>query len=635
MLNKKQFIIGLIIFSFLFLVKGNVFASTTDGTIDAANKYVWGENIGWVNFGTANGNVHITDAGLSGYALSETAGWINLANVTNDGEGNLSGYGWGENIGWINFNPANGGVVINALGEFTGSALGENTGWLIFDCATSACVKTDWRPASSRAAPAQEPPPPRGGSSASVAIQKEAEKKNLVSQFQEQIEELASKARELLGKIAGLAKPLVPDFLKPEPSEETAGLPNLPPAEEVVSQEAPLSMKGEWSLLGSEPIESFVLSPLPKEIRDLAGKFPELGKTFERIGITKITDLRKMMTTQLTLQGLTKTLGLSASKVEPGKFALPKGVPVSEMSFEEKQKIPTEIVFAKTAGRLIDYNIVLSITEEGRPEQRINVVSGTPLYLTVKPEGKASSVKGYLVFKSKATAAGAGESGIKIQDLAASLVFAGPVFARVQEKPIRTEEELVLLEFDYEDQDNDGIWTAQIQSPVVEGQYEIISVIEYLDPEQGRRAIRLTAVVDPEGYVYRKEGQEEVRVMGAVVSLFWLNKETKEYQPWPAQEYQQENPQITDRTGKYSFLVPEGIYHLKVEAPGYLVYEGEPFEVKEGKGIHQNIELKKKYWWLGLIDFKTAGLAAVLFLIVVLLIYNFHRDKIRERGKNN
>lgn len=123
-------------------------ASTTDGTIDSTYKYGWGENIGWINFGTANGNIHITDSGMTGYALSETVGWINLANVVNDGEGHLSGYAWGENIGWIKFNPANGGVSINSLGEFTGSALSETVGWIIFN--GDYKVKTDWRPQSAR-----------------------------------------------------------------------------------------------------------------------------------------------------------------------------------------------------------------------------------------------------------------------------------------------------------------------------------------------------------------------------------------------------------------------------------------------------------------------------------------------------
>ena len=135
-----------------------VFAFAAQNTIDGTNKYAWSENAGWINFGTTQGNVTVTDAQLTGYAWSENAGWISLNcsndnscgtasyKVINDGYGVLSGYAWGENVGWINFNPAYGGVTINSsTGEFSGYAWGENTGWIVFNCSTSACVKTDWR----------------------------------------------------------------------------------------------------------------------------------------------------------------------------------------------------------------------------------------------------------------------------------------------------------------------------------------------------------------------------------------------------------------------------------------------------------------------------------------------------------
>lgn len=143
-------LLTLIISGFFAFFNKSAFASSTDGIIDSTYKYAWSENTGWINFGTSNGSVHITDSGLSGYALSETVGWIYLGAVTNDGQGNLSGYGWGENVGYIKFNPANGGVIINSSGEFTGSALGENIGWIIFN--GNYKVRTDWLPRSARPA---------------------------------------------------------------------------------------------------------------------------------------------------------------------------------------------------------------------------------------------------------------------------------------------------------------------------------------------------------------------------------------------------------------------------------------------------------------------------------------------------
>ena len=157
----------ILIFSFLIsllpLAKAN--ASTTDGTIDSTNKYAWGENIGWINFGDSGGNVHVTVSGLTGYAWGENIGWISLNcsntsscstvdyGIINDVTGRLSGYAWGENVGWISFRPPHGGVDIEADGDFAGYAWGENTGWIVFNCSTTqSCdavsykVSTDYRP---------------------------------------------------------------------------------------------------------------------------------------------------------------------------------------------------------------------------------------------------------------------------------------------------------------------------------------------------------------------------------------------------------------------------------------------------------------------------------------------------------
>ncbi len=735
--------------SFAFFNK-SALASSTDGTIDPNNegyKYAWGENIGWVNFGTSNGNVHVTDSGLSGYALSENVGWIYLGDITNDGEGNLSGYGWGENIGWVKFNPTNGGVIINSSGEFTGSALGENIGWIIFG--GDYRVKTDWRPQSARVciswtysdwsscsnsqqtrtvvtsspsgcsggSPVLSQSCSSGGGGGGGGLPPEAYNAPIVpesgfkilinddatntdsrkvtltlrggantkvvwisenSQFPEgfqisynsslsqisvsfdlslgegqktvyakfctqwgrcsdvvsdsivrvgettveKIEQVPQKIVEQIKKVPEAIAPLIPNFLKPKPPETK---PPEVPIEELVSKEAPLAFQGKWQLLPADPIREFVLAPLPKAIRNLAQKFPELEKTLEEVGVSKITDVAKLKSVKLTLPGLTERVGLPTAKVEPGKFALPQGVPVAKLSSAIKQQLPTEIVFAKTGGELIDFNIALSVSDKGEPQQKIQTISGKPLQLVVKPDKPVKSVKGYLVFKSKASQPTSLE--FPLNSLLASVILANPVFAKTQDQPVRVEEKLVLLEFEYTDPDGDGIYTAEIQAPVIEGEYEIITVMDFEDPELGKKEIRLTTVVDPEGYIYEREGDKETRIPGAIISLFGLNPETKQYELWPAKEYQQENPQTTDVRGTYSFLVPEGYYYLKAETPGYLAYDGKPFQVKEGSGIHINIELKTKYWWLKIVDWKTILLAVV----IILLLYNFYRDKIRER----
>ncbi len=163
---KKFVYFSLIICLFL---AHHSFASTSDGTIDSTNRYAYGENVGWVDFGTSGGNVHVTDFALTGYAYGENIGWVSLNcsntfscgtvdyKISNNNEGALSGYAYGENVGWINFNPSSGGVTIDSSGIFHGSAYGETVGWIIFNCAnTSSCgtvnyrLSTDWRAASTR-----------------------------------------------------------------------------------------------------------------------------------------------------------------------------------------------------------------------------------------------------------------------------------------------------------------------------------------------------------------------------------------------------------------------------------------------------------------------------------------------------
>ena len=433
------------------------------------------------------------------------------------------------------------------------------------------------------------------------------------------IEKIKEIPEKIVEKIKEIIKPKPPEEIKP---------PEIPP-EELVAEETPAAMQAKWNLLSytrfNLPFVKFTLAPLPREFQKLAEKFPELEKTFVEVGIQQLIDIEKLRPVKLSLPGLTERVGLPTAKIEPGEFALPQGVPVAELSFEVKEQIPTEIVFAKTGGELIDFNIALSVTEKGEPQQKITTISGKPLQLVVKPDKPVKSIKGYVVFKSKTSRPASFQ--FPFSSLTASLIFANPVFAKPQENPVEIEKKLVLLEFEYTDPDGDGIYTAEIQAPLVDGEYEIITVMDYEDPSLGKKEIRLITVVDPEGYVYEKDGIKETRIPGAIVSLFWLNPEIKQYELWPAKEYQQENPQITDATGKYSFLVPPGMYYLKVEAPKYPTYQSDTFSVKEGSGIHMNIELKTKYWWLKVIDWKTI----LLLVVILLLLYNFYRDRIRER----
>lgn len=123
-----------------------------------------------VNFGyfttASSSNVTITDTELTGFIWGKSFGWVVLncinttsgCNSTNDYfkvsntiNGHLSGYAWGQDSGWINFGPfsnsATNSVTINSSGQFNGYAWAQNYGWIKFDCGDSNyCVKTNWRP---------------------------------------------------------------------------------------------------------------------------------------------------------------------------------------------------------------------------------------------------------------------------------------------------------------------------------------------------------------------------------------------------------------------------------------------------------------------------------------------------------
>jgi len=771
-----------------------VFASSTDGIIDSIGKYAWGENIGWINFGTTEGNVHVTDSALTGYAWAENIGWISLNcsndsscgtvdyKVLNDGEGNLSGYAWSENAGWISFKPAHGGVVIDSSGNFSGYAWGENIGWIVFNCATTgSCgtvdykVSTDWRPKSARPTvagvstgggglPPEAYNPPKapaegfrilinngagyvGGPDVVLSLSGGPDAERMVisnfADFHDAGQEVyqTAKAWNLCqglsscpeGKYTVYAKfftkygqssavvsdeielrtssPIQiqppaspPDGRQPAaaPGEEKKGFfdkikdifspgekeqeLSKVPVENLVPKQTPLALQGRWQLLPSEPIRELVFAPLPSEIGQLAKEMPQLNNTFNEVGVGRMNDLGKLADIKLSLPNLTESAGLSGNDLSgkrPENLAtLPdadlrtavasgeKSVPLAALSPELKAKLPKDVLFMKTGAELIDYKVLLSLNEKGQPQQEMRTIAGKPLILTIKPEPGVKDVRGFLVFKSrqaameyqnKLAAVTGGETGKESGNFKAltldparsstgepqfgiaprevaynysgdgglAMAGNGKVLGVATGTEASVEERLVLQEFAYSDPDGDGIYTATIQAPVVDGEYEIITVMDY--EVNGRivsKEVRMKTVVDPEGYVFEKNGDKETRVPGAVVSIYRLNAATKQYELWPAKDFQQENPQVTDITGKYSFLVPPGKYYISVEAPGYEKYESKPFEVSEGPGVHFNIELKSKNWWIKVIDWKTG----LLILVVVLLIYNFYRDKKREKA---
>jgi hypothetical protein len=131
-------------------------------TIDPANRYAYGANLGWMDWrGDTNNGAVIGEYVCSGYIYAANVGWINLGSgapanqiqyqnnsaadfgVNQDGLGNLTGYAWGANIGWINFEQTYGQPKVNLFtGKLSGSVWSANCGWISLSNAF-AYVQTD------------------------------------------------------------------------------------------------------------------------------------------------------------------------------------------------------------------------------------------------------------------------------------------------------------------------------------------------------------------------------------------------------------------------------------------------------------------------------------------------------------
>ncbi|MFH0953192.1 MAG: hypothetical protein V1873_02560 [Verrucomicrobiota bacterium] len=137
-------------------------SARAESTINAANKYAYGANVGWINARAdiTNGAV-IGEYACAGYLYGANIGWIHLGNgtptngirygnesgddwgVNHDGLGQLSGCAYGANVGWIVFEQTYGQPKVSLLtGILSGSAYGANIGWISLSNA-QAFVETD------------------------------------------------------------------------------------------------------------------------------------------------------------------------------------------------------------------------------------------------------------------------------------------------------------------------------------------------------------------------------------------------------------------------------------------------------------------------------------------------------------
>ena len=156
---KTKLLIPLLVSSFCILHSS--FPARAATTIDPANKYAYGANIGWMDWrGDVANGVVIGEYVCSGYIYAANVGWISLGSgtpingiyyqnlsaddfgVNQDGLGNLRGLAYGANIGWINFENTGAPKVDLKSGRMTGFVYSANCGWISLSNAL-AFVQTD------------------------------------------------------------------------------------------------------------------------------------------------------------------------------------------------------------------------------------------------------------------------------------------------------------------------------------------------------------------------------------------------------------------------------------------------------------------------------------------------------------
>ena len=87
--------------------------------------------------------------------------------------------------------------------------------------------------------------------------------------------------------------------------------------------------------------------------------------------------------------------------------------------------------------------------------------------------------------------------------------------------------------------------------------------------------------IDPSGIVY--EAVEGNRVEGATATIYKLNEETSEWEPWNAEDFEQQNPLLTNDEGAYAWLTDEGKFKVKISKEGYEEQTSEEFDIPPEK----------------------------------------------------
>ena len=300
--------------------------------------------------------------------------------------------------------------------------------------------------------------------------------------------------------------------------------------------------------------------------------------------------ISKIATLKWSIPGLTKAVISNRDKKPPSKFQQP--LSVKDIVSKDKEHIPSDIVFLKSGRGKIDYTSSLVFDKAtGKAKQKVFVLSAETLSVIVKPGREAEKVSGKLVRlpsvgarSSSAGASGAASNGNRIL---ANLSGDAP------QSDFVDPEFFVHQRFAYA-KTNEGVWIADIRAPGIEGQYDLVTDIDYRETSLPDQEISVFMSVEPKGYVYLRSPDGQTRIEGAEVSLYRRDENTKKFVLWNGGGYNQENPFITDETGMYSFAVTPGEYYYIVKTKGFKEWKSDVFQVVDKNLINYRAEVEKR-----------------------------------------
>jgi hypothetical protein len=299
------------------------------------------------------------------------------------------------------------------------------------------------------------------------------------------------------------------------------------------------------------------IETFPTIIVNILNKYPELESKFKELSIVSVSDIQKL-----------------ANR------------PIEIPTINNINDLPSETVIAQSGNGTVPVVSSIVLANSGIIEQRLKTTVGSDIKFAIKPISKVKSVIGKIVLKRS------------LIDTAIELPVSeqtASVFLSFKKAFGQETNELVLKTFAYTDNDNDGIYTADVALPETEGVYDVKTTIDYEDSKLGKKEVNIVAVVDEEGYVYEKIKGKEARLPDVTISIMDAITNTL----WNAKKYNQINPQITNETGKYAFILPKGKYYITAEHKDYEKYTSKTFEVKNSTGVYERISMQEKKWVFG------------------------------------